>query len=208
MPSNGNSKTSRWRIKRTRTTSRPVLVKPKKGTSRKKPTGVPAHRLHQRPVTRSNQQIRATIHHAGRHRRRQVIRDVLAALLIAVGLSTVFLSPLTHPNGDSREKILGQSIVVPLTVPVTLVNHGNTQTILTYPKYGTLPEALGQAAADQGTNFYYTTRGSSAYLWRFFNQVNDATGGWAVTVNGLVVTDLLSINLRQGDQITAERMVL
>lgn len=136
-------------------------------------------------------------------------RDMFLALLMAVGLSTVFLSPLrlatvTTDVPESVAKpgrVLGESVVVTLRVPVSIRLNGQEWKISTAPKYGLLAEVLGQAASAVGTSFEYTSRGSSIYLQRYFKIPDDVTGSWVVSVNGVAVTDLSSRLLEQGDEV-------
>lgn len=138
-------------------------------------------------------------------------RDVVLALVMAVGLTTVFLSPLrvaptvketstTPPAG----RILGENIVVPLRVSVSVrMDAHQWQTTVT-PQSGTLAEALSQVAGAAHESFTYFSRGESMYLQGFFGRNNDAGGSWVVSVNGLPVSDLSSQALEQADEILVE----
>lgn len=142
-------------------------------------------------------------------------RDVVLALVMAVGLSTVFLSPLRFSHSvapvatpEASERVLGESISVPLTVTVTIRNDGQVWRTSVTPTTGTLAEVLARSASDAGSSFEYLSRGSSIYLSRFLDLPDDAAGSWTVRVNGAAVTDLSQPVLEQGDEITVERQAI
>jgi len=128
------------------------------------------------------------------------VRDVVLALLMAIGLSTVFLSPLrftgvsvaSAPTTVGGGRILGEAVTVPLSVQVSIHQGDQQWRVMTSPRGGTLAEALGQAAGAVGSSFAYLSRGSSIYLQQFMNVTNDLTGSWVVRVNGLSISDLSS----------------
>ncbi|MEK7637369.1 MAG: hypothetical protein AAB402_03230 [Patescibacteria group bacterium] len=138
--------------------------------------------------------------------RRVLWRDIGLTLVMVSGLSMVFLSPFLSANRSmttAPDRILGAATAASLTVPVTVRSGDQVRRLISRPQYGTIAEALGQAAA--GSSFEYTSRGSSIYLRRFLNLSNDVTGGWQVRVNGVLVADLSLRSLEQGDQIAVER---
>ncbi len=143
-------------------------------------------------------------------------RDVGLALVMAVGLSTVFLSPLRFSSSTTAVKstavtsgrILGNSITVPLTIPVTVRLWSSEWRTVTAPKYGTLTEALSQAAAASQSSFEYVSRGSSIYLQRYLGLSDDLSGRWEVRVNGVLVADLSARPLEQGNEVTLTRQPL
>lgn len=133
------------------------------------------------------------------------------ALLMAAGLSTIFLSPLrfskvatadvTSPSTSGR--ILGESIDIPLSVPMTIVLSAEQRWETTVsPKSGMIAEALGQVAGRFNRSFTYNSRGDAAFLQSFFNVMNDATGSWSLRLNGLLLTDMNAQYLEQGDELT------
>lgn len=138
-------------------------------------------------------------------------RDVLLAVLMAAGLSTVFLSPLRFSKVATTNvqvepaagRILGESIVRPLSVSVTVILSLNQrwQTNAS-PKTGMIAEALSQVAGRYNRSFTYNSRGDSAYLQSFFNVMNDATGSWSLRLNGLLLNDMNAQYLKQGDELT------
>lgn len=139
-------------------------------------------------------------------------RDVVLALVMAIGLSTVFLSPLRF-SADATEsstttvtpgRILGESIVIPLKVPVSIHLRDQRWQVITSPRFGMLAEALSQAAGAAGSSFEYMSRGSSIYLLRFMKVADDTTGVWIVSINGVATTDLSSPSLEQGDEVVIE----
>ncbi len=143
--------------------------------------------------------------------RRAPWRNIGLTLVMAGGLSTVFLSPFLLANRSATAtpgRVFGAATVAPLTVPVTVRSGDRVWRLTVRPQYGTIAEALGQAAAVTQSSFEYTSRGSSIYLRRFLNLSNDVTGGWQVRVNGVLVADLSLRSLEQGDQIAVERQSL
>ncbi|MEK7537884.1 MAG: hypothetical protein AAB619_02850 [Patescibacteria group bacterium] len=138
--------------------------------------------------------------------RRAPWRNIGLTLVMTGGLLTVFLSPFLLADRSATAtpgRILGAATAASLTVPVTVRSGDQVRRLISRPQYGTIAEALGQAAA--GSSFEYTSRGSSIYLRRFLNLSNDVTGGWQVRVNGVLVADLSLRSLEQGDQIAVER---
>lgn len=142
-------------------------------------------------------------------------RDVVLALVMAIGLSTVFLSPLrfspqvaSDKPTESPERVLGASITIPLAVSVIIKNDRQEWRSSVTPITGTLAEVLARSANAAGSTFEYSSRGSSIYLTRFLNLRDDQTGVWVVRVNGIAVTDLSQSFLEQADEITVERQAI
>lgn len=142
-------------------------------------------------------------------------RDVALALVMAIGLSTVFLSPLRFSGTSvpaavpvSGERVLGASISVPLTVTVSIKNGEQVWRTSVTPTTEMLAEVLARAANVAGSTFEYQSRGSSIYLTRFLDLPDDTTGMWIVRVNGVAVSDLSQVTLEQADEITVERRVI
>lgn len=137
-----------------------------------------------------------------------VWRDVALALVMALGLSSVFLTPLrtnvptTTPTGPGR--VLGASVTVPLVVEVTLKLDGWTDRSSVEPRDGTLIEVLADVARRRQSTLEYRSRGQSIYLTRFLGRADDTNGVWEVSVNGLSVVDLAQPTLIQGDEVTIE----
>jgi len=143
--------------------------------------------------------------------RSNVTRDVAMALLMAVGLSTVFLTPfrfskvatIDTPIEQKSGRILGESIVMPLSIPVTVLLSPEQRWETTVsPKTGMIAEALGQVAGRFDRSFTYNSRGDAAFLQSFFTVMNDATGSWSLRLNGLLLTDMNTQYLEQGDELT------
>lgn len=130
---------------------------------------------------------------------------------MAVGLTTVFLSPLRvaptakeTPSTPAAGRILGENIIIPLQVSVSVRMDASQWQTSVSPKNGTLTEALSQVAGAARKPFTYFSRGDSMYLQGFFGRNNDAGGSWVVSVNGLAVSDLSSKALEQGDELLVE----
>ncbi len=143
-------------------------------------------------------------------------RDVVLALFMTIGISAVFIFPgraahfnVTTPKvAVTREQVLGESIALPLTIPVIMYIGGERSLISTSPKNGTLIEAVSQAAAERGGSLTYVSRGESIYLRSFLNISNDETGSWEIRVNGLVAADISVQTLEQGDEVTITRLTI
>ncbi len=135
-------------------------------------------------------------------------RDAILALVMAAGLSTVFLSPFhiasTIKSVPTSGRILGEATTVPLHIEVVVSDAAQTKRVTVYPTTGTIAQALGQAAAQLQTSFDYTSRGASIYLADFDALPNAVTGTWTVRVNGAAITDLSQQSLAQGDQLTLD----
>lgn len=132
-------------------------------------------------------------------------KALVMAGLLAVGFSSTFLGPVINIQSDQRAggQILGDSDSKPLIVPVTVTTIDREPiTVSTTPTTGTLSDALSRAATTIGGGFSYTSRGKSMYLQEFAGVKNSDEGMWEIRHNDVVVTDLQSVTLLQGDRVT------
>lgn len=135
------------------------------------------------------------------------VTDVGLALVLAAGLSTVFLSPVRQArpvpaSTPSIGKILGATISIPLSVPVTISVNGERNRFVTFPTHGHIAEVLASAAGQAQSSMTYSSRGNSVYLESFLGYSNTASRAWVVTCNGSPVLDLASRQLLQGDELS------
>lgn len=131
-------------------------------------------------------------------------KALVMAGLLALGFSSTFLGPALRIQTDQRigGQILGESDSQPLTIPVTVERNDQVATVVTKPSTGTMTDALARAAAKLGGTLRYDSRGSSIYLTEYLSTENTAEAAWVVRHNDVVVTDLSSVTLRQGDTVT------
>lgn len=133
------------------------------------------------------------------------VTDVALALVLAAGLSTVFLSPVRQARPvptPSVGKILGATISIPLSVPVTISVNGERNRFVTFPTHGHIAEALASAAGQAQSSMTYSSRGNSVYLESFLGYSNTITQAWVIACNGAPLLDLASRQLMQGDELS------
>lgn len=131
-------------------------------------------------------------------------KALVMAGLLALGFSSTFLGPVWRVQTDQRRggQVLGEIDSQPLTIPVTVAMGEQTVTIVTAPAGGGVTEALSRAAAKLGGELIYDSRGSSIYLTKFLSTANSGVGAWQVRYNDVIMTDLSTTILRQGNRLS------